>query len=140
MRGLIHGGTLVPGNRLPSFAELQEQFGAATTTISRALLTLEQEGLVVRQQGRGVFVAEPRPTPRHHVLGMYGQAAESQMLGFYARLLEGVRARARREGSEILLLDAPPSGGWPRWMACCCTAGTARRFWTACRCKFRRWR
>ena len=114
LRELIRGGALEPGTRLPSFAELQERFGAATTTISRAFLTLEQEGLVVRQQGRGVFVAEPKPRARHHVIGVFGHDIEDQIHGYYALLLAGARARAHRDGSEILLLDAPPSGGWAK--------------------------
>ncbi|MHC4914233.1 MAG: GntR family transcriptional regulator [Planctomycetota bacterium] len=48
--------------RLPSVRKLASQFGCSTIVISGALDVLEEEGLLVRRQGKGVFVkAEALP-------------------------------------------------------------------------------
>jgi DNA-binding FadR family transcriptional regulator len=48
-------GTLGPGARLPTERALVERLAAPRGAIRRALDTLEEEGLVVRQVGRGTF-------------------------------------------------------------------------------------
>ena len=47
-----------PGEQLPTEPEFCELFGVSSITIRRALATLEDEGLLVRRQGRGTFAAE----------------------------------------------------------------------------------
>jgi GntR family transcriptional regulator len=56
----ISAGTLSPGDLLPSEAELCRTFDISRSTVRQAIGTLEAEGLVVRKQGRGTFVAEPK--------------------------------------------------------------------------------
>lgn len=50
--------TLTPGARLPSVNELERTFGYATSTIEAALNELQREGLIIRRQGSGTFVAD----------------------------------------------------------------------------------
>jgi DNA-binding transcriptional regulator YhcF (GntR family) len=47
-----------PGAKLPPHLELAAEFGVAPMTIRQVLSRLEEEGLVLRQQGRGTFVRE----------------------------------------------------------------------------------
>lgn len=56
----IESGDLEPGERIPSERELAQSLNVSRITVQQALNTLEQIGLVYREQGRGTFVAEPR--------------------------------------------------------------------------------
>ena len=56
----ISTGVWRPHDRIPSEAELVAQFGFSRMTINRALRELTDEGLLVRLQGVGTFVAEPK--------------------------------------------------------------------------------
>lgn len=47
-----------PGDLLPSERVLSERYGLSRTTVRLALSELERLGLVVRQHGRGTFVAD----------------------------------------------------------------------------------
>jgi GntR family transcriptional regulator len=51
-------GSLSPGSRVPSEAELAATHGVNRLTARAALQELERRFLVVREQGRGTFVAE----------------------------------------------------------------------------------
>ncbi|MGV0820183.1 histidine utilization repressor [Martelella sp. AMO21009] len=46
--------------RIPTEAELAEEFGASHLTVRRALRELQAEGVLIRVQGRGTFVVGPR--------------------------------------------------------------------------------
>lgn len=65
LRAAIAGGALRPGDRLPSEPELASRSRVSRITARSAVMQLVREGLVVRRQGKGSFVAEP---PVHHDL------------------------------------------------------------------------
>ena len=120
----IEDGTLSPGDRLPSFSEINQQFGAATNTVDRAFLVLEQNGLVRREQGRGVFVAEPgrsNPKPKTGFIGLFGGfGGFSEGLPHYEGLntssffslhiLQGIREILSREEKQLVLLNDDARG------------------------------
>lgn len=54
----IAAGSLSPGTRLPTEAELSARFAVNRHTVRRAMEELEGRGLVRIEQGRGSFVAE----------------------------------------------------------------------------------
>lgn len=56
----IASGELAEGTRLPSIREMAAQLEINTRTVSKAYEVLGQEGLVVMQHGRGVFVTSPQ--------------------------------------------------------------------------------
>ncbi|MGW5816652.1 GntR family transcriptional regulator [Streptomyces noursei] len=53
----IKAGTLRPGDRIPSEAELCERFKVARETARRAVRVLREQGVVVTEWGKGSFVA-----------------------------------------------------------------------------------
>ncbi|MCD4824314.1 MAG: substrate-binding domain-containing protein [Phycisphaerae bacterium] len=53
----IRDGSLRLGDKLPSQAELMKQYDVSVTTVRQSLSTLEQRGIVCREQGRGCFVS-----------------------------------------------------------------------------------
>lgn len=58
LRQWILSGQYLPGDQLPSEHKLMAQFEVSRITIRRALSNLAQQGLVVSQHGKGVFVKE----------------------------------------------------------------------------------
>ena len=54
---IIGRQSLKPGDPLPTEAELEAMFGVSRTTIRTAINELQHEGYLVKQQGRGTFVA-----------------------------------------------------------------------------------
>ena len=53
----ITAGRCAPDTRLPSEADLSQQYGVARMTVRRAVAQLRDKGLVVTVHGRGSFVA-----------------------------------------------------------------------------------
>ncbi|MCC5582102.1 winged helix-turn-helix transcriptional regulator [Microtetraspora sp. AC03309] len=58
LRAQIRAGSLPPGTALPSIAQLCERFEVSASVVKSAISVLRTEGLVVGQQGKGVFVRE----------------------------------------------------------------------------------
>src|SRR5262249_7417116 len=53
-------GTLTPGSPVPTERLLMAQLGTSRTTVRQALAELVGEGRLVRRQGSGTYVAEPK--------------------------------------------------------------------------------
>jgi GntR family transcriptional regulator len=56
----IDAGRLAPDTRLPSEAELSQQYGVARVTVRRAIELLRDKGKVVTVHGRGTYVTPRR--------------------------------------------------------------------------------
>lgn len=57
----IAAGELLPGGMLPSETQLAAEVGVSQGTARKALMMLEQHGIVRREQGRGTFVTARTP-------------------------------------------------------------------------------
>jgi GntR family transcriptional regulator len=58
----INGGEWTVGALIPSELELQDTYGLSRTTVRQALMDLVFEGRLIRERGRGTFVAPPKMT------------------------------------------------------------------------------
>ena len=56
----IRSGRFRVGDTLPSEADLARLFGVSRIVVRQALEVLEDDGEIVRKQGKGTFVAEPK--------------------------------------------------------------------------------
>ncbi|PPJ49254.1 FadR family transcriptional regulator [Rhizobium sp. KAs_5_22] len=54
----IDSGLYVPGEKIPSSAQLCEEFGVSRTVIREALTSLKVAGRVITRQGAGVYVTD----------------------------------------------------------------------------------
>ena len=57
---MIEAGTLAPGAKLPPERALAEEFSITRMTVRQALMRMEAEGLIFREDRRGWFVSPPR--------------------------------------------------------------------------------
>jgi GntR family transcriptional repressor for pyruvate dehydrogenase complex len=59
----IVSGALRPGAQLPTEAELCKEYDVSRTVVREAVARLRSDGIIIPQQGRGMFVSEA-PSPR----------------------------------------------------------------------------
>jgi len=53
-----------PGRQLPSVRELAGELAINPNTVARAYSSLEAQGIIVRRQGLGTFIADAPAAPR----------------------------------------------------------------------------
>ena len=92
----IDSGELEPGMRLPSERELSEQVGVSRMTVRQALGRLEQRGLILREQGRGTFVAERKYTQDASILRGFFEQIVGQGVVPLSRIVEQAQVHASR--------------------------------------------
>lgn len=56
LRSQIESGVLQPGQQIPSNSQLRSIYSVSNTVVRDAVNELRRDGLVVGQQGKGVFV------------------------------------------------------------------------------------
>jgi DNA-binding LacI/PurR family transcriptional regulator len=106
LRAQVHEGWLKPGDQLPSFVELRNEHGVSRGTVEKVHALLERDGLIVREQGRGVFVAEPKRRPKTEVIAFAGGGfAEARISRFWAHLMHGIEEAAGAHGVHLLLVN-----------------------------------
>jgi GntR family transcriptional regulator len=79
LRKRILSGKLKPDQALPTEKELCQEFGVSRTTVRQALLALESDDLIRREQGRGTFVSFRQENRGHFKL--YGVVEDLFHLG-----------------------------------------------------------
>src|SRR5262249_52393858 len=94
-----------PGENLPSEGRLASEFGVSQGTVRKALDEMAAQNLLVRQQGRGTFVAKhDRQRSLFHFFHIVGEDGVKELPT--SRMLELRTERAERE--EAALLRLPP--------------------------------
>lgn len=94
MRDNITSHKWLPRERLPSEAELVEQFNVSRITVRRAVDELVRDGLVIRQKGLGAFIAPPR---------------HSSSVTMLTSLTEDLIEKGFHPGTEILDFSVVPA-------------------------------
>ena len=86
--------------QLPAERQLADQFSVSYMTARKAITDLVDEGLLLREHGRGTFVRTDTPAPRINHIGIvipppirYGAANP-----YFSRVIQGVVDEARRHG------------------------------------------
>jgi DNA-binding LacI/PurR family transcriptional regulator len=123
LRSQIVEGQLKPGDRLPSRNEIRELHQITQPTIERAQAILEREGLIVRRERQGVFVADPpvvRKSTDNQVKGAARLASGTigiltpgegeirpghRQQGWSDYITQGALAACREQGKHALLLN-----------------------------------
>ncbi len=114
-RHRIQQGDWQPGCRLPTLAELCEMHDVSRSTVDRVCRTLEQDGLIIRRQGSGTYVAPNRPKLTNGLLGFSGFGFQQKpRSSYWTRLQEGIEEVAAREDKAVLLLDHKSLTGWDK--------------------------
>ncbi len=61
LRARIEAGEYPPGQRLPTYAELAQLYSSSVSTVQRAVMLLQVQGVIVGVQGAGLYAAETPP-------------------------------------------------------------------------------
>lgn len=101
-------GVWRPGMVLPSEGQLAVEFGVSQGTVRKALDLLAAENLVVRQQGRGTFIAEhDEHRALFHFFHLVGEDGSRKLPG--GTVLRCRQARANRsEAARLALARGAP--------------------------------
>ncbi len=109
LRDLVIDGNAAPRGKLPTERELCSMMGVGRRRLRRALDALETDGLIVRQQGRGTFLAnaDPRAGPLETPTGSTGTATVAELADHGARALWLARSTSPVEQIELKFLLEP---------------------------------
>lgn len=91
-------GRLKPGDQLPSVSEVVGSLSVNPNTVVKAFGELEHEGLVIRRQGVGTFVAPSPP--------MGSLTASPRLLGSLSRWVDRARGEGLSPEQIRVLLEA----------------------------------
>jgi GntR family transcriptional regulator len=83
LQEMIDNEELKPGDAIPPERELCEIHGISRMTARKAVMALVNEGVLFREQGKGTFVAEPKP--KHLLTRLRGFTEEMEEQGFSVR-------------------------------------------------------
>lgn len=133
IRAQIARGVLRPGDRLMSYSEMHEQYGLHTVALQRVYEELARDGLIVREQGRGTFVAEKQSDTKSQgksagdAWGVSETRTRTGLIGvagvgftfreyspYWVKLLGGIREVCDQADVQIVLLDHKSNKGWEK--------------------------
>ncbi|MCL4552809.1 MAG: GntR family transcriptional regulator, partial [Candidatus Marsarchaeota archaeon] len=101
----IWSSKLKIGSRIIPERELCKVYGVSRPTAARALTELVEEGILVREQGRGTFVADPgKRVDETFTLGIALYDSQYIMLPFFSCIIAGVSEVARESGYQVQLI------------------------------------
>jgi GntR family transcriptional regulator len=131
LRRRIEDGELTEGRQLPSEAALQREFQASRTPVRQALRRLQTDGLIIRAQGKGSFVASAKIGVALRQMVSFGNELRRQGHAVEARTLsiewaaaptEVARSLGLEDGHathlrRLLVVDGVPFTFFEHWIA-----------------------
>jgi GntR family transcriptional regulator, arabinose operon transcriptional repressor len=104
LREAITSRAYLPGGRLPTEQELAAANTVSLTTVRRAMKILAAEGLVIRRQGSGTYVAERAGPAGQHAGGATVGVVVPDTTMYFPRVLEGIEETLTRAGVRLMLV------------------------------------
>jgi GntR family transcriptional regulator len=104
LRSEILSGQRAPGERLPTYDALIEQFAITRPTVARVLRELRKEGLIEVNGTRRIFVASSFPHHTRYLWVTSEQPGSLEWTCFMATILELIEARETGIDGEIIPL------------------------------------
>jgi GntR family transcriptional regulator len=101
----IHANEYRAGESLPPEKEMEALYGVSRVTVRKAMDELVRMGLVIRQQGRGTFVADKMEDRRSELLRGFVEDRIQQGAEITVRLLEEGLVSATSALSQVLNVD-----------------------------------
>ena len=98
----ILAGVYPSGARIPSEQLLCDTYGVSRVTVRKAMLDLVQEGLLVRRQGKGTFVADERIQRDLHQITSFSAACRQNGHAAGTKLISITMEEATQEDVERL--------------------------------------
>jgi len=110
----IQQGSLLVGQPLPSYLELKTRYQVSQSTVDKAYLILEAEGLITRKVGSGIYVSKPPAKSATGFVGLVDASHDfNKNFQYYAQLVSGVRQQAKESGKCVIMIDDPDA--FDRW-------------------------
>lgn len=100
----IVSGRLKPNQRISSEAELSQDYGISRITVRTAISELVEEGMLVKRQGKGTFVASNNARDVHQFIN-FTQSAQMQGMQPSTKVLEAKMMDATPEDVGALELQ-----------------------------------
>jgi len=106
MKNDIFTGVYPSGSRIPSEQTLGETYGVSRVTVRKAMLDIAQEGLIIRRQGKGTFVAGKRLQRNLQHITSFSDACRNMRRTASAKMISVTHELARPEDCERLGVPA----------------------------------
>lgn len=101
---MIENDELKPGDAIPTERELCEIQGVSRMTVNKAILTLVNEGVLYREQGRGTFVSKPKFMKQLSRLKGFTEEMDAQGFKTSTKVLSFEVKEATKQNKTILKL------------------------------------
>jgi GntR family transcriptional regulator len=108
LRLLMETGAYQPGDQLPTYEDLCGRYRCSTGVARKAIDLLRNQGLVISQQGKGVFVRE-RLRPKRYGISRYRRSAWQQGTAIHDAEAQGQGFGVRQVYRELGEVPAPPA-------------------------------